>query len=106
APLKEKTDTLDACDEPILEIPFPANISSLRSEYARISTPQAAESPFPGGAPARIPLNLQDPSRQMENPPVMSGLTPAIVDVMLDHVAQTLDAHRIRAVGIVATDQR
>ena len=89
------------CSGPILDIPFPANISSLRTEYARTSVPIVSGP----GAP-RIVLDLQDPARAMENPPVMSGLTPAALDVMLEQISQTLVANRIRAVGIVATDAR
>jgi hypothetical protein len=97
-------NNLKRCAGKFLDIPFPANISSLRSEYARASSTPPAE-PGASGAP-RISLNLSDPSRAMENPPVMSGLTPAVLDVMIDEIARTLVAHRIRAVGILATDTR
>ncbi|MEO8620653.1 MAG: hypothetical protein ABI625_06285, partial [bacterium] len=94
------------CKGKFLDIPFPANISSLRTEYARAPTASSPEAGFGIGATPRIALNLQDPSRAMENPPVMSGLTPAVLDVILDEIAQTLLTHRIRAVGILATDTR
>ncbi|HEX9483497.1 MAG TPA: hypothetical protein VF929_02915 [Gemmatimonadaceae bacterium] len=100
------TKELSRCSGKFLDIPFPANISSLRTEYARIPVSPPPEVGLGTGAAPRIPLNLQDPSRAMENPPVMSGLTPAILDVMLDELARTLVAHRIRAVGILATDTR
>jgi len=93
------------CNESFLEIPFPANISSLRSEYARAPQSQALE-PRDGRPAQRISLNLQDPSRAMEHPPVTSALTPAMLDVMLEEIARTLEAYRIRAVGILATDTR
>ena len=97
----------DDCTTRALEIPFPANISNLRSEYARAPAQlQNDASIATGSSQSRIQLNLQDPSRAMEHPQVMSTLTPAIVDGLLDQVAQTLSAHHIRAVGIIATDAR
>lgn len=95
-----------SCGYPFLDIPFPANISSLRSEYARTPLQGQPELALPGQGGSRIPLDLQDPARAMENPPVMSGLTPAMLDAMLDEIAVTLSTHRIRAVGVIATDAR
>ena len=92
----------DDCSSGMLEIPFPANISNLRSEYAR--APAGLQGDRTPGS--RISLNLQDPSGAMEQPQMMSLLTPAIVDALLDQVSQTLSGHHIRAVGIIATDAR
>lgn len=108
AALRDSTGKLReaTCEDPFLDIPFPANISSLRSEYARAPSVAGTDAPFSSASTSRVPLNLQDPSRSMENPPVMSGLTPAMLDVLLDEIAQTLVAHKVRAVGILATDAR
>ncbi|MDQ6829271.1 MAG: hypothetical protein M3081_10440 [Gemmatimonadota bacterium] len=88
--------------EPIT-IRFPMNISHLRSEYAR--HPATADG---AGAPAspRIPLNLADPALTAESPPVTSELTAPALEFILAEMTRTLSAHRIRAVGILASDVR
>jgi hypothetical protein len=92
-----------------LDLPFPMNISSLRAEYARNPAALApgASGALPGAAaPPRVPLSLEDSARPRESPPVTSALTAASADVLLDAIAQTLRDHKVRVVGLVATDVR
>lgn len=88
--------------EPI-EITFPSNISSLRTEYAR--HPPALQDGEPAPV-ARLPLTLADSSRFAEVPAAVSYLTPASTELVLNEIARTLIAHRVRVLGIVATDVR
>lgn len=87
-------------------IPFPLNIAALRAEYDRHPA-DTVEGGFrlPGRA-SRIPLTLQLRSRPLEVPPARSGLTAPSVDIALAEILRTLRAHRIKAVGILASDVR
>jgi hypothetical protein len=97
----------DGASRPI-EIPFPMNISRLRSVYSRDAGRGTADTLLSPGAPrpSRIPLDLRDPASTSESPPVMSDLTAATIERTLYDIAQTLLVHRTRVVGIIATDVR
>ncbi|MEO6529001.1 MAG: hypothetical protein ABIP93_20450 [Gemmatimonadaceae bacterium] len=87
-----------------LSIRFPVNISRLRSEYAR--HPVTAEVPA-GSAPGpRIPLNLVEAASTEEAPVVASDLTAPSLEFILAEMASALRAHRIKAVGVLASDVR
>lgn len=103
-----KADTLHPAASPDtapLLVPFPMNISNLRSEYARVSVTSADVPPAPGPASA-VRMTLKDPSSTTEGPPALSNLTAPSIDIELDHIAQVLVAHRISVLGILATDVR
>ena len=88
-------------------IPFPMSISSLRTEYQRVPGGPTAGPGLPGVSEApRLPLDLLDPARPKEDLPVTSRLSPLALDLLLDDVARTLVRHRIRLVGLLATDVR
>jgi hypothetical protein len=92
-----------------LELPFPMNISRLRSEYARRPPSQAQEGgPLPGQAPSQpsIPVDLSDRARPLESPPVQSDLTLPMLEAALTEIGQTLASHDVKAVGVLATDVR
>jgi hypothetical protein len=89
-----------------LSIPFPIGISSLRTEYQLRPVPKDAGPGLPGQAPPRLPLDLIDPVRPMQDLPVSSRLTPPALDLELDEVARTLREHNIRVIGLLATDVR
>jgi hypothetical protein len=89
-----------------IDISFPMNISSVRSEYARLPPVAAATPPLPGQTAPRIPLDLAEPAWTTESPAVVSDLTPAAVDLAVDEIMGTLVAHNVRIVEIVATDVR
>lgn len=87
-----------------LEVPVPMNVSRLRGDLLRT----LAATPALPGTPAagRAPLDLQDPATARENLPVLSRLSAPAAERTLEDIAQTLLAHRVRAVVIVATDVR
>lgn len=88
-------------------IPFPMSISSLRTEYQRVPAGKAASPPLPGvPEPARLPLDLEDPTRPQEDLPVTSRLSPVALDLVLDDVARTISRRQVRLVGLLATDVR
>lgn len=90
-----------------LEVPFPMNISRLRSEYAR--RPAApAQAGMPGAAPPQpgIPVDLSDRARPLESPPVQSELTLPMLEAALTEIGHTLARHDVRAVGVLASDVR
>jgi len=89
-----------------LIVPFPMSISSLRTEYQRVPSAEEAAQALPGGEAPRLPLDLLDPARPKEDFPVTSRLSPLALDLMLDDLARTLNRHRIRMVGLLATDVR
>ena len=89
-----------------LIVPFPMSISSLRTEYQRVPSAEEAVQALPGGEAPRLPLDLLDPARPKEDFPVTSRLSPLALDLMLDDLARTLNRHRIRMVGLLATDVR
>lgn len=95
-------------DSSFLVIPFPMNISSLRTEYQRHPELTQALQPLPGmGTPvARLPVDLREPAGYTETPPVMSHLTPSALDLQLDHIAGIIRENRVRMVGILGTDIR
>lgn len=90
-----------------LVIPFPMNISSLRTEYQRHPELDQRSQTLPAlEGPARLPVDLQEPAGYTETPPVMSHLTPSALDLQLDQIAGVIRENRIRAVGIIGTDVR
>ncbi|HEU4881976.1 MAG TPA: hypothetical protein VFT45_07025 [Longimicrobium sp.] len=92
-----------------LEVPFPMNISRLRSEYARRPATQAQAAPgMPGSAPPEpsIPVDLSDRARPLESPPVQSELTLPMLEATLTEIGNTLARHDVKAVGVLATDVR
>ncbi|HEY7769978.1 hypothetical protein [Longimicrobium sp.] len=89
-----------------LVVPFPMNISRLRSEYARrpVSAPAA---PVAGaGAVAPIPVDMSDPGRPLESPPVLSSLTVPALETQLAEIGTALTRRRVRAAVILASDVR
>lgn len=87
-----------------LEIPVPMNVARLRGELLRAL---AATTALPGArAAGRTPLDLQDPATARENLPALSGLSAAAAERTMEDIAQTLIAHHVRAVVIVASDVR
>ena len=97
------SDTLQRPDLLPLEIPFPMNISRLRQDYTR----QAA--PIDTGRlsnVSRTRLDWRDPASVSESPPAISELTAPIIERTIADIEQTLLLHRIRAIGIIATDVR
>jgi hypothetical protein len=85
-----------------LVIPFPMNISSLRGEIDQQPRPGAA-----GETPqSRTRLTLRDPERAGDKPAPTSQLTAPTLEVMLDEIERAVTGHRIRAVGILASDVR
>lgn len=89
-----------------LIVPFPMSISSLRAEYQRVPSADEAQPALGPGEAPRLPLDLLDPARPKEDFPVTSRLSPLALDLMLDDLARTLNRHRIRMVGLLATDVR
>jgi hypothetical protein len=87
-----------------LEIPFPINISRFRREYAR--TVGVSDSSGRGATTPRTHMDWRDPASAAESPPPLSELTAPIIEQTLTDIEQTLVLHRVRAVGIVATDVR
>lgn len=91
----------------MLRVPFPMSISRLRAEYARHPANTGPAAPLAlGTSGSRLPVDLQDPASSLESPPAMSDLTPAALERVMDDIGQTLLAHRIRAVVVIATDVR
>jgi len=90
----------------MLTIPFPMSISSLRAEYAKHPAADAATEEITGGKRSRIPLALDLSNQQIESPLPLAQLTPATAELMLDEIVHTLEAHKIRAIGIIGTDVR
>lgn len=92
-----------------LVVPFPMNISRLRSEYARRPTTPAPAPALPGQqgtAEPRIPIDLSDRARPVESPPVQSQLTIPTLEAMMSEITLALARHDVRAVGILASDVR
>ncbi len=89
-------------------IPFPLNVSSLRSEYARVLPGGTATEADTGARRGQlVRVDLRDSVRPMENSAAMSrDLTPAAVELVIDDIARTLAAHRVQAALILATDVR
>ncbi|MDB4881936.1 MAG: hypothetical protein JWL95_702 [Gemmatimonadetes bacterium] len=101
---REATALAPERDSLPLSIRFPVNVSRLRSEYAR--HPVTADAPA-GSAPGpRIPLNLVDAPATEETPIVSSDLTAPSLEFILAEMASALRSHRIKAVGILASDVR
>jgi hypothetical protein len=80
------------------------NVSRLRGELLRALTAAPALPGAPAGA--RVPLDLQDPATARENLPALSRLSAPAAERTIEDIAQTLLAHQVRAVVIVATDVR
>jgi hypothetical protein len=100
---RTESETLQRPDTLPLEIPFPMNISRLREDYTR----EAA--PIDTGRlsnVSRTRLNWRDPASVSESPPAISELTGPIIERTITDIEQTLLLHRIRAIGIIATDVR
>ena len=91
----------------LLSIRFPVSIASLRTEYARHPVvTQGAEAEKSQDEP-RVPLSLLDPVHTTERPGLASTeLTVPAIDLAIREILRTLAAHRVRAVGIAATDVR
>lgn len=93
-----------------LVVPFPMNISRLRSEYAR--RPAVQPQSLPAGVPAQappqpaIPVDLSDRARPLESPPVQSELTLPMLEAALTEIGHTLARHDVRVVGVLASDVR
>jgi hypothetical protein len=103
-PSMPDTTLRSALDLMPLEIPFPMSISRLRREYARQPAAVDTQStPQPGW---RTRLPWEDPASVSESPEVQSDLMPAMVERTVSDIEQTLLLHKIRAVGILATDVR
>jgi hypothetical protein len=89
-----------------LYIPFPLNISTVRSEFAR-NPPRNEQTQLKrSGSLDRLPLQLQDAADPKESPAVVSALTAPTLELLLDEIIETLRANEIQAVGLVATDVR
>jgi hypothetical protein len=82
-------------------IPFPMNIGSLRAEFE--AHPQE---PREGEARSRARLTLRDPDRVVDRPAPASQLTAPALEVVLDEIERAITEHRVRAVGILASDVR
>jgi hypothetical protein len=93
-----RSDSLDP-----LVIPFPMNISRLRSEYSRQTTFDTLAF---GRTESRTRLEWRDPASVSETPPPMSELTAPTIERTVADIERTLRLHPIRAIGIVATDIR
>ncbi|HEX6372192.1 MAG TPA: hypothetical protein VF006_24960 [Longimicrobium sp.] len=96
-------------DTRFLEVPFPMNISRLRSEYARRPSAPAPPQPgIPGASPPQpgVPVDLSDRARPLESPPVQSELTLPMLEAALTEIGHTLARHDVRAVGVLASDVR
>lgn len=91
-----------------LFVPFPMNISALRREAQGTPEAQAVDPRFIAGAPveSRVALTLRDSARSQESPPVVSPLTSAATEVLLEEIMSTLRHHGIRMVGLQGTDVR
>jgi hypothetical protein len=90
---------------PPLQIPFPLNISSLRSQYSRLPQPVTTGQPGQAQAP-EASFDLGDSAAARETPRVTSGLTAAMVELALNDIVATLTIHRVKVVVIIATDVR
>lgn len=88
-----------------LRIPFPLNAGVVRTAYERNPepVPQDAISFTPT---ARLPLTLNLEPRPLQAPVPSSRLTAPTVDLVLGDAMETLRAHHVRAVGIMASDVR
>ncbi|HSU13119.1 hypothetical protein [Longimicrobium sp.] len=87
-----------------VQIPFPMNIGSVRAEFE--AHPQQRPESENGAAQSRARLTLRDPDRPGDRPPPMSQLTAPTLELLLDEIERTVTSHRIRVVGIVASDVR
>jgi hypothetical protein len=85
-----------------LSIPFPMNIGSLRAEL-EASAPRQPEADAPH---SRARLTLRDPDRPGDRPSLSSQLTTPTNELMMDEIERAVTSHRIRAVGILASDVR
>lgn len=94
-------------DSGLLSIPFPINIASLRAEYARHPVVPSRTEEEQGQSAPRVPLSLTDPALTTERPGLASTqLTVPAADLAVREILRTLQAHRVRAVGIAASDVR
>ncbi|HEX8243089.1 MAG TPA: hypothetical protein VF541_06330 [Longimicrobium sp.] len=85
-------------------IPFPMNIGSVRAEFeANAADAARARGTQPQ---SRARLVLRDPERPGDRPPPASQLTVPTLEVVLDEIERAITSHRIRAVGIIASDVR
>lgn len=91
--------------EDALVISFPLNVASVRDAYdlnPEVERPNAERTDLA----SRLPLSLRLAERPREAPSARSRLTAPALDLVLRDMIETLRAHRIRAVGIMATDIR
>jgi hypothetical protein len=92
-------------DAGLLSIPFPINIASLRTEYARHPVVPSRTEEEQGQPAPRVPLSLTDPALTTERPGLASTqLTVPAADLAIREILRTLQAHRVRAVGIAASE--
>jgi hypothetical protein len=91
-----------------LMLAFPMNISSLRVQYARHpEAPQTTNREVPPALQQpRLALDQREPASLTESPAVLSQLTAPAIEILMGQIERSLLAHRIRAVGILATDIR
>jgi hypothetical protein len=94
-------------DPTVLVIPFPLNISNLRSQVAANPLTKDGKSALPISRETdRLPMALRVDAKPKESPPVTSALTPPALDLELDEMVRTIRAREIQAVGLMATDIR
>src|SRR5206468_4079111 len=84
-----------------LSIPFPMNIGSLRAELEASGAPREPDAPH-----SRARLTLRDPDRPGDRPSLSSQLTTPTNELMMDEIERAVTSHRVRAVGILASDVR
>lgn len=82
-----------------LLMPFPLNVSSLRSAYA--SKPAAKPPPL-----QMFEIDADSRDHQGELPRPLSKLSPAVIDLLLAETCRALSEQRIRMVVLFATDVR
>lgn len=89
-----------------LVIPFPMNISRLRAEYARRPVTQGGAAAGQAGAAPVVPVDMSDPARPMESPPVLSALTVPALENAVREISSALIRRRVQAAVILASDVR
>ena len=94
--------------EQVRSIPFPLSLSRMRSEY------QKSEKATPGNNDSvaakinvqrrNVTLDTESAQQATDAIPTFSSVTPAIADLALARILETIKQDEIQAVGIVATD--
>lgn len=93
-------------DSGFLEITFPMNIARVRGAYERSAWASDTSAFSDFHTPSPVEFSLDEGDRPRETPPPHSRLTPPAVDIELEQIVRALRAHRIRYVGLLATDVR